>query len=152
MSSMFEASVSDTLSPIYSKHSLRPREIRLVKLLAGHWSDEICCELHYLYLDKPVPYKALSYAWGSPRVARTITLDGQKHRVTVNLDSALRRARQLYPDVLLWVDAICIDQANDFERSHQVASMRDIYESAEVVLIYLGDGIDHSVLNVYPGH
>jgi len=30
--------------------------------------------------------------------------------------------------------------------------MRDIYESAEVVLIYLGDGTDHTVRNVYPGH
>lgn len=40
---------------------------------------------------------------------------------------------------LIWIDAICIEQANTQERSHQVRMMGDIYSNAETVLIWLGD-------------
>lgn len=36
------------------------------------------------------------------------------------------------------MDAICIDQKNTGERSHQVSMMRDIYSRAESVAIYFG--------------
>ncbi|KAK0641692.1 heterokaryon incompatibility protein-domain-containing protein [Cercophora newfieldiana] len=37
-----------------------------------------------------------------------------------------------------WVDALCIDQKNLMERSHQVNMMGTIYKSAERVLLWLG--------------
>lgn len=58
---------------------------------------------------------------------------------------ALLALRQTDEDRLLWIDAICIDQDNDKEKGHQVGQMRQIYENAEQVLIWLGPsnrGID----------
>ncbi len=40
-------------------------------------------------------------------------------------------------EAFLWVDAICIDQSNILERSHQVALMGDIYRRAEKVIVWL---------------
>jgi hypothetical protein len=38
----------------------------------------------------------------------------------------------------LWIDSICIDQANSAEKGHQVSIMSQIYETAENVAVYLG--------------
>jgi hypothetical protein len=38
----------------------------------------------------------------------------------------------------LWVDAVCIDQADDEERSEQVQMMSRIYKNASRVLVWLG--------------
>jgi hypothetical protein len=38
----------------------------------------------------------------------------------------------------LWVDALCINQSDVGERSHQVALMADIYKRCERVLVWLG--------------
>lgn len=46
----------------------------------------------------------------------------------------------------LWVDAICINQADVRERSEQVAIMRDIYQHAERVLVWLGEEDADSVV------
>jgi hypothetical protein len=39
----------------------------------------------------------------------------------------------------VWIEAICINQADDQEKSHQVAMMGDVYENASNALIWLGD-------------
>ncbi|KAF2839215.1 hypothetical protein M501DRAFT_992187 [Patellaria atrata CBS 101060] len=41
---------------------------------------------------------------------------------------------------LLWVDAVCIDRTNEDERSSHVTMMGDIYEMANTVNLYLGEG------------
>jgi len=49
--------------------------------------------------------------------------------------------------VLLWVDAICINQADIQERSNQVAMMLDMYKNARKTLVWLGEdeGCDTSL-------
>lgn len=59
--------------------------------------------------------------------------------VTVNCASALRRLRDQSHERILWIDAICIDQRNSSERSHQVELMAEIYSNASQVLAYLGE-------------
>jgi len=39
---------------------------------------------------------------------------------------------------LLWIDALCIDQNNDAEKSQQVSMMRRIYRSAIFTTVFLG--------------
>jgi len=46
----------------------------------------------------------------------------------------------------LWVDAICIDQGNLTERNNQVRRMKNIYEDAEDVIVWLGPQVDNSDL------
>ncbi|KAJ4990452.1 heterokaryon incompatibility protein [Stagonosporopsis vannaccii] len=44
-----------------------------------------------------------------------------------------------YRPKLLWIDMLCIDQANNAERNHQVQLMREIYSKASRVIVWLGD-------------
>ncbi|KAK3375043.1 heterokaryon incompatibility protein-domain-containing protein [Podospora didyma] len=65
-----------------------------------------------------------------------------------NADAALRRIRR--PSVVrnLWVDAICIDQRNNREKDSQWPLMRNIYEQAEQVCVWLGEMTDASPICV----
>ncbi|KAI1768173.1 HET-domain-containing protein [Hypoxylon sp. FL1150] len=89
-------------------------------------------------------YEALSYTWGDPTGRVTIKLDGCSFKVTRNLAAALRRLRAKKGYRYLWVDAICINQADEQERNSQVALMGLIYRLAEQVLIWLGREADGS--------
>ncbi|KAF4962377.1 hypothetical protein FSARC_9543 [Fusarium sarcochroum] len=87
---------------------------------------------------------ALSYVWGSADrsdFSPSITVNGFPFKVTPNLYSALlqlSQSRRIRQGFKLWVDAICINQADQDERGRQVARMRDIYQSAWQVAIWLG--------------
>lgn len=59
--------------------------------------------------------------------------------MTVNLESALRHLRYAFVSRLLWVDALCINQNNNHEKTHQVKLMGDIYRRTRQGLIWLGD-------------
>ena len=122
--------------------SLAQDEIRLIRLLRGSWTDDIRCELVYDTLTKVRPYHAVSYVWGSPKKTKTIFVDTHAFAVTVNLESTLRHLRSQTQNTLLWIDALCINQADDLERTHQVNLMGRIYKSSKGVLVYLGDGVD----------
>ncbi|RSM11390.1 hypothetical protein CEP52_003054 [Fusarium oligoseptatum] len=87
------------------------------------------------------PYKALSYAWGGGgKDVHQILINNQAFEVKDNLFSALRHIRRTDQDVLLWADAICINQEDKKERGHQVKQMGRVYSIAEEVLIWLGPG------------
>lgn len=59
--------------------------------------------------------------------------------ITANLDCLLRAFRFHDRDRLLWVDAICINQSDSAEKSHQVTNMlRKVYLLAEKSLVWLG--------------
>ena len=44
----------------------------------------------------------------------------------------------------LWVDALCIDQSNADERTHQVVIMSEIFGRADQVISWLGPAYDNS--------
>jgi hypothetical protein len=52
--------------------------------------------------------------------------------------SALEAFRRPCKDRVLWVDAVCIDPQNVFEKGLQVSMMSDIYANAGSVLVWLG--------------
>lgn len=119
-------------------------QIRLLRLLPGGWEDDICCELVYTALGDAPSYQALSYVWGSPKETRSILLDGKGFAVTINLESTLRHIRCQTENPYLWVDALCINQADDQEKTHQVNLMGSIYQSSKSVIAYLGNSINQS--------
>jgi hypothetical protein len=60
----------------------------------------------------------------------------------VSLAPALRSVWDLWPDLRVWCDSICINQGDDKEKSHQVAKMGQIYSSANRTIVCLGpDGL-----------
>lgn len=126
-------------------------EIRLVFLNPGSLDEPISCSLMYTSLleSQTIPYEALSYFWGDPRHRRDIslTVSGTEEvsqyvlSITSALHSAMKNLRpQTGPARILWIDAICINQANLDERAAQVGLMREIYHQAKRVIVWLGDG------------
>jgi hypothetical protein len=89
-------------------------------------------------------YTALSYAWGDPDDQVTILVNDVKVPVRQNLYRALSELRRRRTEAWLWVDAICIDQANDDEKSWEVDRMRNIFRQAETVYHWLGPAADDS--------
>ncbi|KAK8051767.1 heterokaryon incompatibility protein [Apiospora rasikravindrae] len=96
-------------------------------------------------------YVALSYVWGPQTPAKTILIDGLPFDVGPNLYLALeqlRRSQRIRQGFKVWIDAICINQQDIGERSHQVGRMRDIYASAWQVVSWLGGTQDDSDLAI----
>jgi hypothetical protein len=116
-------------------------EIRLVVLFPGQESDDIHCDLIHVNLDDQPVYEAVSYTWatdGDASLSQSIQCQRHTLGVTKNCEAVLRYLRRQGRNRLLWIDAICINQADTAERNHQVKAMASIYSSASQVLAYLG--------------
>jgi len=126
----------------YKYRPLDPNEpsTRLLKILEGNVGDDIKCELIEAWIEDSIPYDALSYTWGSAGKAATITVDGIAMGVRLNAYEALQQIRSKYESRYLWIDAICINQDDHKERGYQVQKMGLIYQNAERVVIWLGEG------------
>jgi hypothetical protein len=126
------------------------RETRLIKLRADMELDApLSCEIVAMSMDKPDPYVALSYTWGNEAgreqmavsaPADALAEDAPVILVTSNCAAALRklRASDLIRGRGVWVDAICIDQDSDKDKSAQVEMMAEIYDKAAAVAVWLG--------------
>jgi hypothetical protein len=119
------------------------REIRLLTLFPGKRNDPIIGRLEHASFDQnlrsDINYEALSYAWGREDASSyTIQLNGVDFNIRENLFTALKYVRDRSTPRVLWIDAICINQLDVDERSHQVEQMADIYSNARRVLAWLG--------------
>ncbi|KAK3116265.1 hypothetical protein LTR53_003569 [Teratosphaeriaceae sp. CCFEE 6253] len=116
------------------------REIRLLEIHSGQRHEQIRGTLRVVCLDECPAYEALSYTWGSPKDSQSIILNDQRDTsITPNLFAALLNLRRRLRPRVLWVDAVCIDQTNDEEKSHQITLMGDIYRHAASTLVWLGE-------------
>lgn len=116
---------------------------RIVTLLSGQGKSTLSCSLsHEDWRHPSQSYEAVSYFWGSPLRTKPILVDGKALQITSNLESALRHFRdeENGKSRRLWVDAICINQADRQERGQQVRQMFHIYNRASRVNVWLGDG------------
>ncbi|KAL9631354.1 MAG: hypothetical protein Q9204_004267 [Flavoplaca sp. TL-2023a] len=120
------------------------RCVRLLIIKSGSSLVAIDCHLIQVPLGDGPSYEALSYTWGTPDFTSSISLTGTDFQVTPNLGSALKRLRLDNEDRIMWIDAICIDQANISEKSQQVQQMRHIYQSASRVVVWLGPEAEDS--------
>ncbi|OWY43389.1 HET-like protein [Alternaria alternata] len=119
--------------------------VRLISLLAGHPSDKVRVKVVSTNLGDAVnTYEVTSYTWGDPTVTHIISCNGRNFTVTTNAYQFLRRLRLEDKDRLLWMDSICINQADDEEKAQQVPMMGDIYQSARRVVIWLGEACKNS--------
>jgi len=153
----------DGLTPTYHPLDAARRTIRLLRI-AGPAPDEpdggpVIISIFTAALDDKPTFHALSYVWGNAADVRPALLDGRPVSITANLDIALRHLRaQRYGPIdlsgagadgeagysglqqAIWIDALCINQADVDERNAEVRMMADIYSSADKVLVWLGEG------------
>jgi hypothetical protein len=111
----------------------------------GYYHDvRLCGSLYEASIDSVPEYFALSYTWGDATVSEYIKLDGNRFGIGANCAAALRRMLRGKMEVHIWVDAICINQADTpealDERSGQVAMMDEIYKASSRVNVHLGEG------------
>jgi hypothetical protein len=115
----------------------QPSEIRLLTLAPGPPTCRLNCTLNKEILDKDLEFEALSYHWG-PDSKLEIFVGEIAIPVTKNLFDALIHLRSPHVARVLWIDAICINQADDAEKSFQVNMMTRIYGSCQRVIVWLG--------------
>jgi Heterokaryon incompatibility protein (HET) len=127
--------------------------VRLIELDRRHQPNgEISFTLRTFELNRAPPYDALSYTWGDPSCpylssakpsghgVPTVRCNGIRLEVQPNLIAALKELQigGISRITYIWIDAICINQANPSERSSQVQMMGRLYEQAESVIVWLG--------------
>lgn len=108
----------------------------------------IHCTLIEVDLSTDPAYEALSYTWAidsdisgpqtetskRPIICNDATLD-----VFKNLHNALAQLQELgWTSKPVWIDAICINQEDDVEKSVQVNMMGAIFRGASRVVVWLG--------------
>jgi hypothetical protein len=106
-------------------------------------SIRVSCELSIRSLYECPEYIALSYSWGNHNFTRPILLHGRVTWVTTSLEAALQEliARGVNT---VWVDALCIDQGNNYEKVYQLRQMGTIFSQAVKVIAWLGPAAEDS--------
>ena len=133
-------------SPPY--HALKQYEARLLHLYPGEERDALRGEFTTFITGKSPTYTALSYCWGDSGPTGTILVTGVQVPITGNLDSFLRHLRSKEETLPLWIDSLCINQSDVHEKNQQVNHMDRIYEYANIVKVWLGNGSPHSSLGI----
>jgi hypothetical protein len=136
-----------TYSPLPNTNSIR---ILHIEILEG---SKTRYHLESFPIDNAPSFRALSYTWGPayrdinvedeapglpPEFCASMICDGKRINITQNLWDALTNIVAIGIDGWLWIDALCINQADFQERNSQVLLMGNIYSSASEVLIWLG--------------
>ncbi|KAK8015326.1 heterokaryon incompatibility protein-domain-containing protein [Apiospora arundinis] len=102
------------------------------------------------HVAETMEYEALSWNWGTEsRDCGIRVLQGNNHpqrrlAISRELALALKHLRNPDHDRILWIDALCINQADHEERNHQVQMMSRIYNCAQQVCVWLGQDNDDS--------
>lgn len=136
------------IESIFKYPPIKKGQIRLLSIITPGLYP--ICKLESFDVDQAPAYAAMSYAWGSPVVTRAIfcknpdddpaSLSVSEH-VLEALNSLFEYVNHSYR---IWIDALCIDQANAEEKAHQIATMPKIYSQAQKVLCWLGAAADNS--------
>lgn len=132
-------------SALTSDHS-----IRLIELLSSRNTDApVSIRLAEAFLDNPLKFEALSYAWEGQVPDSLILCNGETLLITKTCLAALRRLRRKFRNRFLWIDAICINQYLNEEKNQQVAIMSEVYTKAARVIVWLGDHFAGDLLLKY---
>ena len=146
--------------------------IRLLRLPLGNDAQQQPASFERFQLVEAPKYHALSYVWGEIEEWEFFDVDGFSIPITPNLSHFLyyfqrpeiqRRLglltngsqKQEGQYAWLWIDALCVNQYDVSERSSQVRLMKQIYETAGNVIVWLGPvlvGDEDSHLAVHQVH
>lgn len=115
------------------------KEIRVIRIWFLSGTQDLHGALEHVDLATNPAYEALSYYWGPPDEQKSITIEGEVVMIARNLYSFLTSLCSMRQDLPVWVDSLCIHQADLVERNHQVTMMGDIYRKATRVQAWIGD-------------
>lgn len=118
--------------------STGPAVIRVVEVLPSlQHSSPVQLRLSHRKLNE-ASFEALSYTWGTAPADVPVSLEGRNFFVSADLESLIRHLRHMDRSRAIWIDAICLNQADDTEKSAQIPIMHLIYQRATQVVVHLG--------------
>ncbi|KIV84843.1 hypothetical protein PV11_00597 [Exophiala sideris] len=112
--------------------------MRLLQIQGGTKKDALSLRITQYAIHRRPSYVAISYTWGNAADTHFVRVNGRPFRVRSNLWHLLYHLRQRGVSQFLWIDALCIDQANLEERNFHVQLMGEIYDSADRTIVWLG--------------
>ncbi|KAK1851790.1 HETdomain-containing protein [Colletotrichum chrysophilum] len=144
-----------TSQVLYPPLDRETRSTRLLKFLPKREEGTISCTLTNHTLNDPPPFIGLSYVWGAPEPTYAIAVNSetllvreglwhaiqQLYTIALNKENCIssqRNTKSRFPEYF-WIDAICINQDDVFERGYQVDLMKDIFSTATFVVSWVGD-------------
>jgi hypothetical protein len=126
--------------PLFVYEPLGRDEIRL--LYVEHHDDDVIWSLKTAQLppegDYSLGFDALSYTWGDPGRTFSFVCNGAILYIHQNLHDALPFLARRNSKLPIWVDAVCINQANEEDKLVQIPMMGRIYRHANQVWAWLG--------------
>ncbi|KAK3315407.1 heterokaryon incompatibility protein-domain-containing protein [Apodospora peruviana] len=134
--------------PEYKYMALEPGyNSRLVEIQPGSPKDALRISIVQTRFD--VAYEALSWCWGSECETAPVVVEEARSKyelkfrskstlyVKPTLEKAMHSLRLKKDIRRIWIDAVCINQHDDTEKSIQVRNMANIYRQARSVCIWL---------------
>lgn len=125
---------------IYHHEKLDSGQMRLLNLFPGEQFDPLHGLIWMTHLDAKVNYTTVSYVWG-PRSQLTHELHTPLGSLSITepLYFTLKQLRNRHKSVVLWVDAICINQDDDNEKTEQVKMLARIFQNSAQTLGFIQD-------------
>jgi len=126
----------------------KPTNIRILSLHpAVNISDPLHANLFttdradiFRFKGHPASYEAVSYCWGPIVLSHDLNCDSRVIQITSTVHTMLQHLRKREKPRFLWIDAICINQNDNEEKAYQVQLMGEVYQQAEKVHVWLGEG------------
>lgn len=148
----YDEEVRNGLWALYRSHALPTKtSIRVIQVSPALYNETLQCRMRVIDLDEnPKPhYTALSYTWGPSLPSQE---DESYKRWLIKIGNTLCCVQKNLFDCLdqfscsaeeayrgnFWIDALCINQDVEKELSEQVNMMARIYQSACLVVMWLG--------------
>ncbi|KAI3316471.1 hypothetical protein HD806DRAFT_517477 [Xylariaceae sp. AK1471] len=124
----------------YSYERLTGKQIRLFVLFPGKNAEMLHGSICILpFIEDAGSYRTLSYAWGEDTHSKhTLVTPEGTLRLKSSLYEALLRLRHEEATVVLWVDALCINQADETEKAGQIRLLPEIFQHATSTIAFIG--------------
>lgn len=129
----------------FKYESLPPEHIRILQVtceIKRNGCQSLSTKLRHFHIKCLPHFMALSYAWakeGGP--ARALACNNCHITISTHVYAALENlcSPEVASSFAIWIDAICIDQANEVEKGRQVPHMGSVYTLASQTVVWLGE-------------
>ncbi|PQE10655.1 heterokaryon incompatibility protein [Rutstroemia sp. NJR-2017a BBW] len=131
----------------FTHRALDSGDIRLLYLLPGETGEQLRGVIIHVPYKSPGAYRALSYVWGTDQRTKVLVTPDGTLQITLSLNKALQGLRHRGKPIILWVDAICINQKDNTEKAQQIRLLPKIFQNAASTYAFLegGEGSDAAI-------
>jgi len=122
--------------------------IRLVTILPPNDYGELCLDLEVTSLAAAANnYTAVSYTWGLGPPEHRVWIGHKPFLLRFSIWRFLKHCCKtgIHDKAKLWIDSICIDQDSVLEKNSQVQLMKEIFQNAEKVLVWLSEASESGI-------